>query len=378
MAEAWDGERSSGDGSAERGLLDYLRILWRHKLLIALTVIVTTGVAVGLDHVRARTYQGTAEVLFTVQGGSAATSATGLTASDLATDIELIGSGPVQAAAAKMLHTTAPAFTASEVGTTNVAQIAVRSANPDFAAAAANAYARAYIQVATQGYINSQQAAKKQIQTQELGLSTEAQTILDTPGFTTSPTLQTNYNSLKAQLSSSQSEVEQLEQNIEGASAGQLIVVAVPDPVPVSPKRVQDAVIAIGIGLLLGIGLALLRENLDDRVRSKDQLEQLVPGIPMLGLIPVIDHWRDRKKPFLVTKHVRIHRPRRPTGSSEPPFSSGRWRIPPKSYKSPAPRQEPARPPRRQIWPGSWPTQASGSSCSTVTFVNLGSMKFSD
>ena len=172
MAEAWDGERTSGDGSAERGLLDYLRILWRHKLLIALTVIVTTGVAVGLDHVRHRTYQGTAEVLFTVQGGSAATSATGLTSADLATDIELIGSGPVQAAAAKMLNATAPAFTASEVGTTNVAQIVVQSANPDFAAAAANAYARAYIQVATQGYINSQEAAKKQIQTQELGLST--------------------------------------------------------------------------------------------------------------------------------------------------------------------------------------------------------------
>jgi len=302
MAEAWDGERTSGDGSAERGLLDYLRILWRHKLLIALTVIVTTGVAVGLDHVRHRTYQGTAEVLFTVQGGSAATSATGLTSADLATDIELIGSGPVQAAAAKMLNATAPAFTASEVGTTNVAQIVVQSANPDFAAAAANAYARAYIQVATQGYINSQEAAKKQIQTQELGLSTEADTTLDTPGFTTSPTLQTNYNNLIAQVSSSQSEVEQLDQNIESASAGQLIVVAVPDPVPVSPKRVQDAVIAIGIGLLLGIGLALLRENLDDRVRSKDQLEQLIPGIPMLGLIPVIDHWRDRKKPFLVTK----------------------------------------------------------------------------
>src|ERR1700733_11542404 len=109
MAEAWDGERTSGDASAERGLLDYLRILWRHKLLIALTVVVTTGAAVGLDHVRHRTYQGTAEVLFTVQGTSAASSATGLTPADLATDIELIGSAPVQAAVAQQLHSPAPA-----------------------------------------------------------------------------------------------------------------------------------------------------------------------------------------------------------------------------------------------------------------------------
>ena len=172
MARATDGERttSGGEGLAERGLLDYLRILWRHKLLIALTVIVTTGAAVGLDHVRHRTYQGTAEVLFTVQGTSGASSTTGLTPADLATDIELIGSAPVQAAVAKMLHTTAPAVTATEVGTTNVAQIAVRSTSPDFASAAANAYARAYIQVATQAYIKSQLAAEQQIQTQKLAL----------------------------------------------------------------------------------------------------------------------------------------------------------------------------------------------------------------
>ena len=60
--------------------------------------------------------------------------------------------------------------------------------------------------------------------------------------------------------------------------------------------------IAGGVGLLLGIGFALLRENIDDRVRGKDQLEQLMPGIPVLGLIPVIAKWRDRKKPYLVAR----------------------------------------------------------------------------
>ena len=153
MARATDGERTTSQDSAERGLLDYLRILWRHKLLIALTVIVTTGAAVGLDHFRTRTYQGTAEVLFTVQGASGPSSTSDLSPADVATDIELIGSAPVQTAVAKKLQTTAPPVTATEVGTTNVAQIAVRSTSPDFASAAANAYARAYIQVATQGYV---------------------------------------------------------------------------------------------------------------------------------------------------------------------------------------------------------------------------------
>ena len=257
----------------------------------------------GLDHVRHRTYQGTAEVLFTPQGTSGTSASPDLSPADVATDIELIQSAPVQAAVAKTLHTTAPPVTATEVGTTNVAQIAVQSTSPDFASAAANAYARAYLQVATQGYINSQHAAEKQIQTQKLAQQTQATTILHTPGFPTSA-----YASSELQRSRSRGspppnrQVYQLEQNTEGASAGQLVVPAVPDPVPISPKPVRDAVIAIGVGLLLGIGFALLRENLDDRVRGKDQLEQLMPGIPVLGLIPVIDEWRDRKRPYLVAQ----------------------------------------------------------------------------
>jgi capsular exopolysaccharide synthesis family protein len=303
MAQATDGERTTNEGSAERGLLDYLRILWRHKLLIALTVIVTAGAAVGLDQVRHRTYQGTAELLFTVQGASGPSAASNLSAGDVATDIELIGSAPVRAAVEKMLHTTAPPVTATEVGATNVAQIAVRSTSPDYASAAANAYANAYIRVATQAYLNSQLAAEQQVQTQMLALQTRINTIQQTPGSATSVTLQEQLTGLETGLLSFEQQLSQLQTaTAQGASAGQLVVPAVPDQVPVSPKRAQDAVIAIGVGLLLGIGLALLRENLDDRVRGKDRLEQLMPGIPVLGLIPVIDKWRDRKRPYLVAQ----------------------------------------------------------------------------
>ena len=192
MAAAMDGGRTSGEGSAERGLLDYLRILWRHKLVIALTIVVAVGAAVGLDHFRTRTYQASAQVLFTSQGASGVSSSSDLSPADVATDIELIQSAPVQAAVAKTLQTTAPPATATEVGTTNVAQISVRSTSPAFAAAAANAYARAYIQVATQGYLKSQLGAEQQIQTQILGTQSRINTILQTPGSATSPRFKRN------------------------------------------------------------------------------------------------------------------------------------------------------------------------------------------
>jgi capsular exopolysaccharide synthesis family protein len=300
MARATEGERATSQGSAERGLIDYMRILWRHKLLIALTVLVTTGAAVGLDQVRHRTYQATAEVLFTPQGTSGATAPSDLTPADVATDIELVQSAPVQAAVAKTLHTAAPPVTVTEVGTTNVAQIAVQSPSPDFASQAANAYARSYLKVATQGYLNSQIAAVKLLNTQKLVLTEQINKLVDAnPAEATSPQVA----ALESELGAVNTQLEQLQDTTtQEASAGQLVVPAVPDPVPISPKPVRDAVIAIGVGLLLGIGLALLRENLDDRVRSKDQLEQFMPGTPVLGLIPVIDEWRNRKRPFLVAQ----------------------------------------------------------------------------
>ncbi len=316
MARAPDVARLGTQGPAEPSLLDYLRILWRHKLLIVLTVVVTTGTVVVLDQVRTRTYQGTAQILFTLQGASSSSSSSSsgaLTPAAVATDIDLIQSTPVEAAVAKTLHTAAPVVSATEVGTTNVAQIAVRSSSPAFAAAAANAYARAYIHVTTADYINAQLATESQIQGQITSVQAHITTITLTPGSATSPQDQAQLTGLYAQLSTLQQQLSQAQlATAQGASAGQLVVPAVPNPVPVSPKRTEDAVIAIGVGLLLGIGFALLRDHLDDRIRDVDDLEQAAGGLPTIGLIPSLPDWRDRKAPYLVT----AERPRSPAAEA--------------------------------------------------------------
>ncbi len=86
----------------------------------------------------------------------------------------------------------------------------------------------------------------------------------------------------------------------QNSASGQIVQPATVSEKPSSPKKTTDILIGAVAGLLLGLGLALLRDNVDDRVRGKDQLEQLVPGIPVLGLIPVIDEWRDPRRPYLV------------------------------------------------------------------------------
>jgi succinoglycan biosynthesis transport protein ExoP len=312
MARAPDVQRTSSQGSTEPGLLDYLRILWRHKLVVVLTVVVAAGTVVGLDLNRTRTYQGTAEILFTAQGTSGSYPSS-LNQPDVSTDIELIQSAPVQAAVAKRLHGAVPGATATEVGTTNVAQIAVQSTSPSFAAAAANAYARAYIQVTTQDYVKSQLATERQIEAQITAVQSHITTITSTAGSATSTQAQAQLSGLYSELSSLQQQLSTVQlTTAQGASAGQLIVPALPDTVPVSPKRTQDALIAAGVGLLLGIGFALLRDHVDDRIRNADDLEEAAGGLPTIGLIPALSEWRDRKTPFLVTSE----RPRSPSAEA--------------------------------------------------------------
>ncbi len=56
--------------------------------------------------------------------------------------------------------------------------------------------------------------------------------------------------------------------------------------VKVSPKPVRNAVLGLVLGIILGLALAFLREALDTRVRSADEIGHRLPGIPLLGRVP--------------------------------------------------------------------------------------------
>ncbi len=60
--------------------------------------------------------------------------------------------------------------------------------------------------------------------------------------------------------------------------------------------------IGLAVGLLVGLGVAFTVENLDDAIRSHDDLEHAAPSIPVMGLVPMIGSWRDRAEPFLAMR----------------------------------------------------------------------------
>jgi receptor protein-tyrosine kinase len=58
----------------------------------------------------------------------------------------------------------------------------------------------------------------------------------------------------------------------------------VPNPDAISPRPLQNAVIAGFLGLLLALIAAILRDHLDDRVRSADDVEEAT-GFPVVGTV---------------------------------------------------------------------------------------------
>jgi len=54
---------------------------------------------------------------------------------------------------------------------------------------------------------------------------------------------------------------------------------------PVRPHKVRNLLLALALGLLVGIAVAFGREHLDDTIHTVDQVESLT-GVPVLGMIP--------------------------------------------------------------------------------------------
>ncbi len=65
---------------------------------------------------------------------------------------------------------------------------------------------------------------------------------------------------------------------------------------PFSPQPLRDGVLALVVGLVLGVGLAFLLEYLDRRIKDEQTLEKMF-GLPVLATVPLVGGtWRQRRK----------------------------------------------------------------------------------
>ena len=95
---------------------------------------------------------------------------------------------------------------------------------------------------------------------------------------------------------------QELEAREALATTTALVVQPGSEATKVQPKPMRSAVLAAGLGLLLGIGLAFLAEALDTKVRTSEEIEARL-GRPILARLPIRSRrGRRKREPVMVAE----------------------------------------------------------------------------
>ncbi len=262
-------ERSQRDGaSALRG---FLSVLSRRRWIVLAALLLVPLPAVGLSILQEDRYEATADVL--LQRGSVAATITGASDANAGVPVErIIGTraelARLPAVATRALDVAGVAGATPQqllqsssveaLGETDILAFAVRDGNPVLATRLATAYATeftAYMRELDQAALED---ARAQVQRR-------LRAVDGLRPFRTSQ-LRQRFVALTRRAR----ELETL-QAIQTPSA--VVVRPAEAAEKVQPRPVRSGVLGLGFGLLLGIGVALLWEALDSRVRSSDQIE---------------------------------------------------------------------------------------------------------
>lgn len=63
---------------------------------------------------------------------------------------------------------------------------------------------------------------------------------------------------------------------------------AVPSSIPVKPKKQLNTLLGLVLGLMAGVGIALVLESRDRTLKGPEDLEQYLPRVSLLGMVPLL------------------------------------------------------------------------------------------
>jgi polysaccharide biosynthesis transport protein len=291
-------------------LREYIAVVQRRRGPILVVLVVVCVGIMGLTLAQTPTYRATASVL--LQPYLSETLGENAPVADLSQDqseVEVMRSRSVADLAADDLGHE-PAVSFDTVPETRVVEVTATSGDPATAAADATGYAKTYVESRRQGILDDLNKAagilQEQLARAEAELTVAEQPLRDlqaqvaaTEDDAQRAVLERQLSDLDSQLSADlftrrarrsglQERVDQLGLTSQLTITGgaKLISAATEPSSPVSPQPVRNAALALAAGLVLGLGLAFLLEQLDDRVHGRDDVEAATGGLSILGLIP--------------------------------------------------------------------------------------------
>lgn len=315
MSDAQVGSRAAMDDRTgdDNDFLDYVRVLWRRKWLIAGAVAAAVATSQYIAQQQTPIYSAKSRIMLAVSD-AAVYSTDGNAVVDplqVETSVQLLESSKIRQAVRRQLGSASTGLrdaSARPIAGTRVIVITTRATSPEVAASSATAYAQVFSESRRdQAIENALELSRKleertvvaKAQLDELeaklaraaGQPAEQQSLRQQRDVAA-----TNYTSLRQKVDQATTEAavrtggaEVLD---EGAGSHR----------PVSPRPQQSGATAAALGLMLGCVAAIAMEYLDDSLRTADQIDRRTRStVPVLATIPALTDWRDIDTPRLIT-----------------------------------------------------------------------------
>lgn len=278
-------------------LREYIGVLRSRKWTIALVTTLCVAIALLLSYRQTPQYRGTSRLL--VKGLPADASGE-IQPPNLDTESQIVLSEAVgERVIDELALSMAPRDlidglqVAAVTEVAEVLELTYSSTDPELARDVPNAFALEYIEYkrdqTTEALESGEEVINSQIESVQQRLTEVTQEIEETNPRTDSAlaqTLETERSSLIARLGVLQQKADDFQaRRPNDLAGGQLLEAASLPGSPYAPNHPANGARAFAVGLALGIGLAFLRERLDDRLRGRQDLEAAI-GVPTLATVP--------------------------------------------------------------------------------------------
>lgn len=267
----------------ELTLSDYVAVLKRRFVVVVAVFVAGVSLAAVWSFSLTPMYRSTARVLLDPSDASETFESGWFLNSDFAdrlaaNEVALIESQLVDDVAEAQLGFEAEVSASGGIGV-DVVSVSAEAADPEQAQRIVQTYVEAYLSVSLQQYTN------ERVEVAELLV--ERISLIEDQIASASSEDAERLQGLRDVLST---QYDQLIISEDGTAWGAQVIDQSDLPeTPFAPQNMRNIVLGGLVGLLLGVGSALLLESLDQSVRSRDVLEATTPGVPSLARIPSFD-----------------------------------------------------------------------------------------